>query len=95
MVEEERTQLGTLKALGYDNKAIVSKYIIYAILASLIGSVIGLAVGFVVLPLAISAAYGIMYTLPTVHLQFILSYALIGTAIAILSTVGGYLPRLL
>lgn len=88
MVEEERTQLGTLKALGYDNKAIVSKYIIYAILASLIGSVIGLAVGFVVLPLAISAAYGIMYTLPTVHLQFILSYALIGTAIAILSTVG-------
>lgn len=88
MVEEERVQLGTLKALGYDNKAIVSKYIVYAILASLIGSVIGLAVGFVVLPLAISAAYGIMYTLPTVHLQFILSYALIGTVIAILSTVG-------
>lgn len=88
MVEEERTQLGTLKALGYDNKAIVSKYLIYAILASLIGSVIGLAVGFVVLPLAISAAYGIMYTLPTVHIQFIWSYALIGTVIAVLSTVG-------
>lgn len=91
MVEEERTQLGTLKALGYDNKAIVSKYLIYAILASLIGSVIGLAIGFVVLPLAISAAYGIMYTLPTVHLQFILSYALTGTMIAVLSTVGATL----
>lgn len=91
MVEEERTQLGTLKALGYDNQAIVSKYLVYAILASLIGSVIGLAVGFVVLPLAISAAYGIMYTLPTVHLQFILSYALIGMVIAVLSTVGATL----
>lgn len=91
MVEEERTQLGTLKALGYDNKAIVSKYLIYAILASLIGSVIGLAVGFVVLPMAISAAYGIMYTLPMVHLQFIPSYALIGTVIALLSTVGATL----
>lgn len=88
MVEEERTQLGTLKALGYDNKAIVSKYLIYAILASLIGSVIGLAAGFVVLPMAISAAYGIMYTLPTVHIQFIWSTALIGTVIAVLSTVG-------
>lgn len=86
MVEEERTQLGTLKALGYSNGAIVSKYLIYALTASLIGSVIGLALGFVIFPLAIFAAWGIMYDLPSCVLQFKWEYAVIGTIISLLAT---------
>lgn len=86
MVEEERTQLGTLKALGYSSSAIASKYLIYSLSASLIGSIIGLALGFVVFPKAISAAFGIMYDLPSCVLRFKWSYALIGTAISLLAT---------
>ena len=41
MVEEQRTDIGTLKALGYSTAAILSKYIIYAALAGVIGTVIG------------------------------------------------------
>lgn len=86
MVEEERTQLGTLKALGYSSGAIASKYLIYSLSASLIGSVIGLALGFVVFPTAISAAFGIMYDLPQCVLRFKWDYALIGTVISLLCT---------
>ena len=50
MVEEERTQLGTLKALGYSNKMISGKYLLYAVMASLIGVIIGIFVGFTVVP---------------------------------------------
>lgn len=88
MVEEERTQLGTLKALGYDNKTIVAKYIAYALAASLIGSVIGTTVGFIVFPKAITAAWGIMYDLPKVNLHYFLGYALLATIIAVASTCG-------
>lgn len=88
MVEEERTQLGTLKALGYDNKTIVAKYIAYALSASLIGSVIGTSVGFIVFPKAITAAWGIMYDLPKVNLHYFFGYALLATIIAVASTCG-------
>ena len=64
MVEEERRQIGTLKALGYSNGTIALYYIGYSTLASLAGSVIGVLVGFQVLPLVISNAYQIMYNVP-------------------------------
>ena len=64
MVEEQRTQIGTLKALGYQRGAIMGKYLAYAALASIIGSVIGLAVGFKLFPMIIINAYRIMYELP-------------------------------
>lgn len=86
MVEEERTQMGTLKALGYSNKSIISKYLIYSLSASLIGSVIGLLLGFYIFPKAIFAAYGIMYDLPPCVIRFKWSYAIIGMIVAILST---------
>lgn len=86
MVEEERTQLGTLKALGYSSTAIASKYLIYSLSASLIGSIIGLALGFVIFPIAISSAFGIMYDLPTCVLRFKWNYAVIGTVISLLCT---------
>jgi putative ABC transport system permease protein len=64
MVEEERMQIGTLKALGYSSFAIAAKYLLYALLASLIGSVIGLFTGFWIFPATIMRAYGIMYQIP-------------------------------
>lgn len=87
MVEEERTQLGTLKALGYSNKTISGKYLIYAAIASFIGIIIGVAVGFTGIPLAICGAWGIMYEMPAVILQFMPVYIILGAVISLGSTV--------
>lgn len=87
MVEEERTQLGTLKALGYSNKMISGKYILYAVIASVIGVVIGILAGFTGIPLAICGAWGIMYELPSITVQFMPLYIVLGTVISIGSTV--------
>jgi len=62
MVEEQRMQIGTMKALGYANHVIAGRYFWYAILATLIGSVVGIAVGEWFLPYIISTSYGILYT---------------------------------
>ncbi len=64
MVEEQRTQIGTLKALGYSNGSILFKYMSYALSATLIGALIGLAGGFKLFPSVIIYAYGIMYNIP-------------------------------
>ena len=61
MVEEQRMQIGTLKALGYSQIQIISKYILYASLASFIGGFAGMCVGFVSLPPILWALYGMMY----------------------------------
>lgn len=63
MVEEQRMQLGTLKALGYNGKQIVSKYLIYASLASILGGILGMCVGFYILPSILWALYKAMYTI--------------------------------
>ncbi len=65
MVEEDRTKIGTLKALGYTKKAIAFKYLIYALLASVIGSLIGAMVGFKFLPVVIATAYSSLYQVPS------------------------------
>lgn len=64
MVEDERLQLGTFKSLGFTDRQIRMKYVIYALTASLLGSVLGVVVGIYAFPYAIYAAYGIMYELP-------------------------------
>ncbi|MDD3305593.1 MAG: FtsX-like permease family protein [Acetobacterium sp.] len=64
MVEEQRTQIGTLKALGYRHDQIGSKFFVYALLAGSIGSVIGLLVGINTLPHLIAGAYGLLYQVP-------------------------------
>ncbi len=64
MVEERRTEIGTLKALGYSNISIAAKYFIYAALASIIGSIIGGVIGVATLPFIILDTYSIMYILP-------------------------------
>lgn len=88
MVEEERTQAGTLKALGYTPAYIAGKYIAYALLASLFGSLLGLAIGFNLFPRVIIWAYGMMYHIPASVIEFNLTFALISVGLAVLSTAG-------
>ena len=61
MVEEQRIEIGTMKALGYDKSAIAAKYLGYAFVATLGGSILGVLFGEKVLPYIIIYAYGIMY----------------------------------
>lgn len=68
MVEERRTEIGTLKALGYSDMAISAKYFIYSSVASLSGSIVGTVLGLLTLPFIIVDTYGIMYTLPPTKL---------------------------
>ena len=64
MVEEERLQIGTMKALGYTRAAIIQKYLLYAMTAAVAGALFGLCVGFFVFPRVIWSAYSIMYWVP-------------------------------
>ncbi|MBR2877180.1 MAG: FtsX-like permease family protein, partial [Clostridia bacterium] len=92
LVEEQRTQLGTMKALGYEDKTIVSKYLIYASLASTIGSIVGVLAGFSALPHAIFAAWGIMYEIPSLRVQLIPVYIVLGILISVgLTTLAAYI----
>ena len=79
MVEEQRTQIGTLKALGYNQLQIISKYILYASLASIIGGVAGMCVGFATLPQIIWMLYMMMYQItPKIILSFNWKYGGLG-----------------
>jgi len=69
MVEEERIQIGTFKALGYSKAMITAKYFLYAFIASVIGSIIGILIGSSVLPYVIMNAYGMLYTTLTTLLS--------------------------
>ena len=64
MVDEQRITIGTYKALGYSSFAIMSKYILYAGIASAVGSILGIIVGFKLFPNTIYGAYGMMFTAP-------------------------------
>lgn len=77
MVEEQRTQIGTLKALGYGEGAIMAKFLVYAASASLLGSALGLGIGFQLFPRVIYAAYGISYVTPALIAPFRVDYAVL------------------
>lgn len=87
MVEEQRTQIGTLKALGYGKLSIAGKYLNYALLATIGGSIVGVAFGEKIFPYVIVTAYKIMYAhLPDVVLPYDWNYALMATAAAVVCT---------
>ncbi len=68
MVEEERTQIGTMKALGFSRGAVMFKFILYAVLASVIGSIAGCLLGLKLLPYVIIGCYKAMYQVPYILL---------------------------
>ena len=87
MVEEERTQMGTLKAIGYSSRTIASKYLIYSIFASILGVAIGIVTGIYLLPFAIFKAYSIMFSMPPIVFTFPVVYLIIGTVISLATTI--------
>lgn len=90
MVEEERTQIGTLKALGYKKSAITAKFVWYALLSTLLGSIVGVVLGESLLPIVIIRTYRTVYMhlTQTVVQPHILN-AVAATVLALLATVGG------
>lgn len=88
MVEEQRVQIGTLKALGYTKGKIALKYILYAVLATLIGGIIGMLLGFRILPEIIYNMYAMMYSMKDVVLEFNTGIAITGLGLALICTVG-------
>ena len=70
LVEERRTLIGTLKALGFSNGQILSEYLLFSTSASVTGCIIGLLIGFRLFPWAISSAYSMMYFLPETLTSF-------------------------
>lgn len=93
MVEEQRTQIGTMKALGYGKSAIAMKYICYALLATVGGSIFGVLIGEKILPYIIITAYGIMYhnVSNSMRIDYEFKFAMIASAAAIVCTVGATL----
>lgn len=75
MVEEERTQIGSLRAQGYSKARILSKYLIYCLLAGLIGCTAGVLVGFQLLPAVIWNAFEFNFFLPSLAVHFNVLYA--------------------
>lgn len=93
MVEEQRTQIGTLKALGYKKSAIAAKYICYAFFATLLGSLLGMLIGEKIIPYIIITAYGIMYhnVANTISIDYQAGFALIASTASVVCTVGATL----
>lgn len=92
MVEEERTQIGTMKALGYSKASITAKYVLYALISTLLGSLVGVALGESLLPSLIIHTYQIVYTnLTKVVVNIHVLNAVLATVLAVLATVGGAL----
>lgn len=86
MVEEQRTLIGTYKALGYSKGAIARKYLVYALSATLGGSIAGVLVGEKLFPFVIIISYRIMYTpLLTLEIPYNWYYALLSTGLAVFS----------
>ncbi len=88
MVEEQRTQIGVLKALGYSDGAIMSKYIFYSGLAAVSGCAVGYAGGTHVFPFIIWTVYGIMYQAGPIAFVFSPGLALLSLAVSLLCSVG-------
>lgn len=86
MVEEQRTQIGTLKALGYGRYSIISQYVLYALAASIPGGFIGLLIGFNTIPPIIFKCYQAMYSQPYIIYPFRWGYALGCVGVACLCT---------
>lgn len=88
MVEEQRTQIGVLKALGYGNAAIMAKYMFYAGSAAIIGALTGLAGGTWLFPKTIWEGYKIMYDMGEITYLFNGWLAFFSVLAAVLCSVG-------
>lgn len=88
MVDEQRTQIGTLKALGYSDGAIIRKYSFYSGSAAILGCVIGYLLGTRYFPLAIWNAYGMIYDISSMEYVFDVSLAALSLFVSLLCSAG-------
>lgn len=70
MVDEQRNEMGTLKALGYSKLQIASRYIIYALIASILGSILGCSLGMYLFPTVIFNAWNTLYNIDQIKFLF-------------------------
>lgn len=87
MVNEERVNSGTLKALGYSNVDIMKKFLVYGATAALAGAVVGIAAGHTLLPLIVYNAYAHGFTVPQLELHFSLSATLLALVLSLATAV--------
>ncbi|NLG10391.1 MAG: FtsX-like permease family protein [Coriobacteriaceae bacterium] len=85
LVDSDRTQIGTYKALGYRSSSLFGRYLFYALSASLIGGLIGVVVGYNVIPPLIFDAYGSIYSVPSIPVPFDIPYALLSIGVAVVT----------
>lgn len=85
MVEEQRTQIGTMKALGYSNGVIMRHYMTYAVSAAAAGGVIGALIGCFIFPTVIVFAYSMMYSITKIHYMLSLSNIILSVASMVLA----------
>lgn len=95
MVEEQRVQIGTMKALGYNKAQIASKYLLYSGIACLIGGSIGMIIGFETLPRIIWMMYSMMYVIPNFVASFNVYFAILGLGLASVCIIGASLYTVL
>ena len=87
MVDEERINMGSLKALGYSKKDILKKFVFYGLVTGVSGTLVGAVVGHTLLPYVIFQAYAAMFTFSSLHYGFYLNYTLIALIVSVLCTV--------
>lgn len=88
MIEEERIEIGTLKALGYTNTQIIFKYIIYSLFACILGGALGMIVGLYLIPNIVWIMYSMIYSIPKFYSSFRFDIGLLGTIISFIC-IGG------
>lgn len=86
MVEEQRTQIGTYKALGYSGSRIAGKYLFYAATAASAGSCIGVVVGLQIFPKIIYSCYNILYNIPDIDTPFKPVYMALCLVVSVICT---------
>ncbi|MBD5500740.1 MAG: FtsX-like permease family protein [Lachnospiraceae bacterium] len=88
MIEEQRTQIGVLKALGYKNSIIMWKFLFYAGSAAVIGAIVGCVGGTWLFPKVIWMGYNIMYSMGEIEYFFDIPMAVLSMAAALLCSMG-------
>lgn len=88
MVEEKRTEIGTMKALGYSEASIMGKYLTYSGSAAITGGVCGFILGSIMFPKVIWNAYKIMYTVDEIEIVYNTKLAIVSLIVSVLCSMG-------
>ena len=82
MVEDDRIEIGTLKSLGFSNRHIILKYILYSLSATLLGGIVGAILGFYLLPYYIFSLYKLLFVIENFNIDYNLTNVILGLIIS-------------